>query len=291
MLSRIKQQAWLQPWMPRLRLWRRRWDELRHSPALWQEERASRSWAARHFSQADLVEDALRQVERQGGYFGGWALSRSALRTLCACLFTRTRPLIVEWGSGQSTLFWSFLQPLLPFGFIGIEHDPYWYRQLSQRVALAGDFQYRLAGLKQLSAAEWASLWQAPEQAFRLYPDMGSPVAESEYANTRLANGFYAVDCGELFEPGSIDAIVLDGPNGNGRALAFALLYPFLKPDAWILIDDYDHYPFLEQLGRLYAYSLEHVQIQAGKRWCLVRLQGPLSKGLSEQGAEAPLSD
>lgn len=276
MLEQIKRQAWIQPWMPRLRVLRREWENLKNLPQLQQEEKASRSWTARLFAGSAQIEAALSEVRQAGGYFGGWALSRSALRTLSACLFSRRdKPLIVEWGSGQSTLFWAALQKQLPLRFVGIEHDPYWFRHLQARVPSGPDFKYLCYPLKQLSPAEREALWQAPDQADALFQQSGAAVPESENSDTRLPNAFYAVDCSRLFAPSSIDGMVLDGPNGNGRSIAFALLRPYLKPDAWILIDDFDHYDFLADLGRIYDYELKHVQINAGKRWCLVELQPP----------------
>ena len=52
------------------------------------------------------------------------------------------------------------------------------------------------------------------------------------------------------------EIMVLDGPNGNGRSLAFALLADRLLIPAWLVVDDYDHYPFLEDLGRLFEFSV-----------------------------------
>ncbi len=274
-MNRIKQWPWVQPLMPKLRTWRRSWDQLKYAPANFQEERDSKKWCQRQFGQADDVERALDQVRQQGGYFGGWALSRSALRTFSAKLFKQfEHPLIVEWGSGQSTLFWSALRQEIAFTFWGIEHDPDWFYQLQPQLSEHPDFHYRLCALKQFSDQERQALWQRPEYTEQLYKDLGTPVSESEQSNTRLKNAFYDFQPANCFSPTSIDGVVLDGPNGSGRDIAFALLYPYLKPEAWILIDDFDHYPFLEGLGSLFNYDLVHVQINAGKRWCLVELKG-----------------
>lgn len=275
MLNQLKQSKLIQPFMPQLRKLRRRWDMLRHLPAFLKEESASRRWASQQYIHAEVLETAFKQVHQQGGYFSGWALAQSALRSLCVYLFSKTQqPLIVEFGSGQSTLFWHYLYPQLPFRLNSFEHDPYWYQQLSQQIQTQADFKYRQHPLKQLTDAELEVLWKEPTQAHQNYLKMGTLIPEAQNHETRLHNGFYDLDCKKYFEPDSIHAIVLDGPNGSGRSIAFALLYPFLKSNAWILIDDFDHYPFLDDLGRLYTYKIEQMQINAGKRWCLVRLTG-----------------
>lgn len=274
-MNRIKQWPWVQPLMPQLRRWRRSWDQLRHAPAYFQEERASKKWSQRQFKQADAVERALNQVQQQGGYFSGWALSRSALRTFCSVLFDQIEhPSIVEWGSGQSTLFWSALHEDMAFDFVGVEHDPDWFEQLQPQLTKHTGFHYHLCPLKQLSDQERQLLWQQPTDAEQLYSELGALVPESERGNTRLKNAFYDFQPANSFAPASIDGLVLDGPNGSGRDLAFALLYTYLKSEAWILIDDFDHYPFLDGLGNLFHYEVVHIQINAGKRWCLVQLKG-----------------
>ncbi|EJL29184.1 hypothetical protein [Brevibacillus sp. BC25] len=47
-----------------------------------------------------------------------------------------------------------------------------------------------------------------------------------------------------------------------------------LKPDALILVDDFDHYPFLAHLGKIYHYEELFREIAGNRRWVLVRLQG-----------------
>lgn len=274
MLEKLKRQAWVQPMMPQLRRIRRDFDTIRRIPLLWPEERASKAWLAKRCPQAALIEAALAEVSAEGGYFGGWALSRSALRSLCGELLTAgSDPLIVEFGSGQSTLFWNALARKLSLHIHSFEHDPYWHASLSPRLALGPRLQYTLSPLKQLSPAERAWLWQHPQEAAARYPELGQPVPESEYANTRLPDSFYTIEPARGFAPGSIDALVLDGPNGSGRSIAFPLLLAALAPQALVLIDDYSDYPFLDDLGRLRAYETLHIQVNAGKRWCLVRLK------------------
>ena len=47
--------------------------------------------------------------------------------------------------------------------------------------------------------------------------------------------------------PENIDLVVLDGPNGNGRSISFLHLKDKLSKKSFILIDDSDHYDFVER--------------------------------------------
>ena len=71
--------------------------------------------------------------------------------------------------------------------------------------------------------------------------------------------------------------MIVDGPHGNGRSLAFALFFDCLKLYAWILIDDFDHYPFLDDLARIFKFKIvEKKFANDGKRWALVRIDGQI---------------
>lgn len=273
----LYQQAWFQPFLPFLRQLRHEGTQLYYFPQLWQEEQASRNWLKKQGDIAHSVEWALRQVRKNKGYFSGWALSRSALRSLCGSLLPAASelPRLVEFGSGQSTRFWQFLSIQQPLALISVEHQDEWYQRLKREFKHAPAIDYQLAPLRQISEAEKAELWREPASAHLKFAQMGKPLPLADYPQTRVPLCFYALNYAELFRPNSLDALILDGPNGNGRSLAFALMYPFLKPHAWILIDDFDHYPFLEDLAQLCPFELKHVQIQAGKRWCLLQLQKP----------------
>lgn len=270
----ILQHPLMEPLLPSLRLVRREYESLVRWPQLRAEERASQHWLSGQIDFAPAVERAFRQVRLSGGFFGGWALSRSALRTLVGVLWREglSCPHLVEFGSGQSTRFWNHLSVDVPFALTSFEHDQLWFEGLQSEISSPA-LSYLSAPLRQLQPAEKKQLWQAPQSAHRDFARLGRPLPLSHYGNTREALCFYDVDYANLFAPASIDAVILDGPNGSGRSLAFALLYPFLKPKAWILLDDFDHYPFLEDLQDLFDFETQHVQIQAGKRWCLVRLQ------------------
>jgi len=273
----LYQQTWFQPFLPPLRQLKRELTSAYFFPQLWQEEQASRHWLQKQGSFARSVEWALRQVRKNQGYFSGWALSRSALRSLTGCLFAKREslPRLVEFGSGQSTRFWQYLSIQVPLNVISIEHQDEWYQRLKSELKNNPAIAYQLAPLRQISEAEKAELWQDPQTAHLKFAQMGQLLPLEQYPQTRVPLCFYDLDYAAIFEPNSLDALLLDGPNGNGRSLAFALMYPFLTSEAWILVDDFDHYPFLDDLREICPFEIKHIQIQAGKRWCLLQLQKP----------------
>jgi hypothetical protein len=63
-------------------------------------------------------------------------------------------------------------------------------------------------------------------------------------------NNFYDIQEDDLV--GFYDIIILDGPNGNGRNLAFLHLQKHVKEGSIIFIDDYNHYDFLERCQSMY---------------------------------------
>jgi hypothetical protein len=63
-------------------------------------------------------------------------------------------------------------------------------------------------------------------------------------------NNFYDIQEDDLV--GVYDVVILDGPNGNGRNLAFLHLQKHVKEGTIIFIDDYNHYDFLERCQNLF---------------------------------------
>tara|TARA_R100001082_G_scaffold111001_2_gene92805 strand:- start:760 stop:1380 length:621 start_codon:yes stop_codon:yes gene_type:complete len=72
---------------------------------------------------------------------------------------------------------------------------------------------------------------------------------QNEMDNFRIKNSFY--DITEEYLPENIDLVILDGPNGNGRSISFLHLKDKLSKEAHILIDDSDHYDFVERSKKI----------------------------------------
>jgi hypothetical protein len=61
--------------------------------------------------------------------------------------------------------------------------------------------------------------------------------------HTRQHNCFYKLGRNDI--NGRFDMVILDGPNGNGRSIAFNVVQNNLSDVSFFVIDDYDDYPFI----------------------------------------------
>ena len=68
---------------------------------------------------------------------------------------------------------------------------------------------------------------------------------------SRQRNNFYELRDGDL--SGVYDFVILDGPNGNGRSLAYLLLKDHLISGSYVLIDDITHYDFIERFLSVFS--------------------------------------
>ena len=68
---------------------------------------------------------------------------------------------------------------------------------------------------------------------------------KTDLPTTRQKNTFY--DINDSFFPEKIDLMIVDGPHGNGRSIAFLFGNGKLKSGSYVVIDDYNHYDFLNR--------------------------------------------
>lgn len=222
---------------------------------------------------------SFRCVERAGGCFGGWALTKSALRSfLCTLANADSDANILELGSGQSTLFWYHMTKCRDskIHVTTLEHDRHWGEEVQRQVKGSNNVMVQTYPLKRISDDERHDIFRNPEIADEMWSTLGTPVSWEEHENTRLHNAFYDLPLSFFGALRPIDGMIVDGPHGNGRSLAFPLFSKYLKPDAMILIDDFDHYSFLDDLGRVFNYSVVTRRRIFNKRWVLVHLDGPV---------------
>lgn len=225
----------------------------------------------------EAIDQSFRETEaKSGNKFGGWALSKNAIYALCQHLLAQTTaPVLIELGGGQSTLFWdTFAQNAnLPLRVITFEHNPRWAEHVQTLLSPQTKVEMQILPLYQIDEADKGRMFADRAHAFEIWQSSHRPVPVTEYDNTRTPNAFYAVTP-ELVPPAqSVDAIVVDGPNGSGRSLAYPLLFGALKPEAFILIDDFDHYPFVPDLARLYPFKQFIQRTHTSKHWVLLQLQ------------------
>jgi len=131
------------------------------------------------------------------------------LKKITELIFTEKPSLVVEAGSGVSTLVIAYsLRQLGKGHVVSLEHDPK-YAAISQSLIASH-------GLEAL-----ATIVHAPLKGFEIE------------GQQRL---WYDTDCLTLAEP--IDLLVIDGPPGNLRYPALPLLYKHLRNTATIILDD-----------------------------------------------------
>jgi hypothetical protein len=224
------------------------------------------------------IDTALQRTEAMGGSFSKWAVARCALRGFCEILFAHSdKPVVVEFGGGSSTMFWSNLlcadgKPLVQFATY--EHDKEWHDEFRSRMGADAERFLRYRGLRQTDAAGVEQLFARPTEAGRTWRNVSVSVPEDKARDSRIANAFYAIEPGDLPPDESLDGLVLHGPHGNGRSIAFPLFYQALKPNAVLLIDDFDHYPFIQDAARLFDYTVEKCSNVWPDHWAVLRIMG-----------------
>lgn len=208
------------------------------------------------------------------------AISRSALVHLGRRLTHRTEAYrVLELGSGLSTLFLQELQreKLLELEVLTLEHDAAWVKEMTDRVKDSKGIQVVHSPLKKISDAEREALFADSPGSLAAWPSCGSPVPEALNNDYKIRNAFYAEAHKLPLEPQSIDILIVDGPHGNGRSLAYPLFMHALKSDALVLIDDFDHYPFLEDLRKVFRFEELYRDMWSSNHWTLVQLEGPVN--------------
>lgn len=230
-----------------------------------------------------LVRDIEKALDRsaESGWKYGPALPRGALVHLCRHIDASRGPVtVLELGGGHSTLLWRALEELdlLAVRVHTLLHEPDRAKELAGRVEASGSFAVQRAGLKQITDDERERVFADPAAARSAWSSFGKPVPPESYRHYTIRNTFY--DNVELpLADGSVDVLIVDGPHGNGRSLAYPLLAGKLKPGALVLVDDFDHYPFLADLARVIPYRELYRDIVGDQRWSLVRLEEAGAEG------------
>ncbi|GAA3408498.1 hypothetical protein ACFFNY_07250 [Paenibacillus hodogayensis] len=235
----------------------------------------------------------VRDIEKAYAAFAeiswnyGPAVPRGALVHLCRRIDACKGPVrVLELGGGFSTLLWQALDRLglLEAQVTTLLHEPGEAEALQGLVRESGIVDIRLRGLKQLTDEERERVFADPASSAAQWASFGSPVPPDQYRHYTIRNAFYD-DIGLELPDHAVDVLIVDGPHGNGRSLAYPLLGLKLKPDALVLVDDFDHYPFLADMARILPHRELYRDIVGDKRWALVRLEEALpALGKEESG-------
>jgi len=216
-----------------------------------------------------LIKKSIKKTQSGNVRFGGWALSKSALIAFTYECISKQKFNIVEFGGGCSTYFWNAINiQCKQVCTETFEHNREWYDRLKGEI-VNNNINIKYAPIRQLGDTERKSMFRQQENALNTWKN-SIPVSDSEAKNMRLKNTFYSFTDVDL---PTVDAIILDGPHGNGRSLAFPLLYNKIKPGTIILIDDFDHYPFIYDISKLFVFDVLYASNIGKKHWIIIRIE------------------
>lgn len=231
---------------------------------------AAAAKASRRFFPLDQEKrfDAIVADLEQQRNFGGWALSINALRAFCGCVEKLEHPRVLEFGSGISTILLDrYLGSRLTMD--SFDHSAEYAEKIRAELTNPNVI-LTTADLWQFDDADFIRLLRGETPTENVYAG-GRPLARSLYDTTRVANVFYRID-----KPlRHYDAMILDGPHGNGRSLAFNLVRGHVTSPALILIDDCNHYEFVYDCSRFFRFNILQGEIYPAKRWVLLEIHQP----------------
>lgn len=210
---------------------------------------------------------AKQSVEASGGHLGAWALAESSLAALVTAVKDTPSPRVCEFGAGMSTRF------LQAYYAAGVEIDAFehqaQYAEALRRDCHAPGIRIHERPLLEYSQADRIALLASTLET-EVAQGRATPFPSERYGETRTPNLFYAIQEGDL--AAEYDAVILDGPNGDGRSLAFPYLRERLRPGSLVLIDDCNHYPFVSDFSRFFRFEILGGAFWPMKRWVLFQV-------------------
>jgi hypothetical protein len=223
-----------------------------------------------------LINQTIKKFKKYGGIFNGFALTEASVRSFFYNLFLNDKEeyLIVEFGGGQSTLFLNELLKIKRLKIVTYEHDMEWVDFLLNRVKPNKNLNIFHCPLGQIKDCDKEDMFISPMKARDIWEENLIDVPKEDYKNTRIRNCFYKIE-DEKMPNSSFDGVIIDGPHGNGRSLMFPLFYNlFRSNNTIVLIDDYHHYPFLDDLSRLFDYEICEKRNYkfSNKGWVVLRI-------------------
>jgi hypothetical protein len=221
-----------------------------------------------------ISESTIKEFKNNNGLFNGFSLAESSVRAFLFHLIKKNlnKYNICEFGGGQSTIFWNLLSKQIDIEVITYEHDPEWAKILINKFHNP-NIIINYCQLMQIDDETRYKIFSDPINSTTLWRETRKETDLYQFKDPLLKNGFYNIEDNQ-FPKNKIDAIVLDGPHGNGRSLAFPLFYSYIKDDAIVLIDDYHHYPFLEDLGKVFNFEVleERTYTFSNKGWVIIKI-------------------
>ncbi len=178
--------------------------------------------------------DATKQLNLEKYSNDGWGLSHAAFSALQKAMNTLPEIRAIEFGSGFSSQF------LLDYAesaqkklqIDSFDNDKEFKHPDATLVKLVACSKKNYEAMFEKAEIDWDSFkkrWRKPK--------------------TRQKNCFYDLRNYPL-KP-NYNLAIIDGPHGNGRNFAYLILKDRMK-DGFILIDDFNHYDFVETASSLF---------------------------------------
>ena len=180
----------------------------------------------------------------------GWGLSVEGFKDLYEIILNQEKKElnVLEFGSGVSTGFLVDMANLevKKINIESYDDSEYWCFKPDEQC----DFlDLKIRKLLECSDSDFAKMFLDKKYNKDLMSYRTLP------SHTRQKNCFYEILDSDLKKE-MYDIIILDGPNGNGRSLAFLHLIDIIHPGCFVYIDDYDHHPFRQCLEYLFEVEI-----------------------------------
>lgn len=179
----------------------------------------------------------------------GWGLSRKQLIELLEIIknFESNNLRVLEFGSGKST---EFLVDVVLNKIKNLEITSF---DDNIQYAYQGDYEFLKLKIRELLECDDETY----DLMFKnLEIDINKLNRKTTPLTSRQKNNFYEILPDDIF--GIYDLMILDGPNGNGRNFSFLYVKNHLTIGSVVLVDDFNHYDFMEKLSLLFEYEVLH---------------------------------
>lgn len=176
----------------------------------------------------------------------GYSLTVKGVQAIQKILEDNNIDSILEFGSGRSTDYFSELG----YNVYSFDDDAK-YASKNKGV--------NVVDLVQLSDEEFNEVLSDSLQ----FLDNSYKFRVTNKRDSRQKNCFYKINR-ESF-PSKFSFVILDGPNGNGRSIAFNVIKNIINFPCYIFIDDYFHHPFVENFKKFFPHNHEIITEKEGK--------------------------
>lgn len=184
----------------------------------------------------------------------GWGLSKKCFIEIERKLEKLEAPIIVEFGSGISTTFLiDYLKDRKKEGKVVSFENNKEFTLNNRDIKL----NYCFRNLLECNDVDFENMFNAEKI------DLSKFKKRVISAHTRQKNCFYEILKNDI--PKKIDIVILDGPHGNGRSLAFLHIKEKINKGGIIVIDDYTHYDFIDRFKKIFPNSILIAESKTGK--------------------------